>query len=363
MSMMKKLLKKISILISKALSTLADCIIPTLPILIGVGMLNVLLIIIGPTALNILKESDSTYVVLKFVADAGYYFMPIFTAFAAANVFNTNVYVATLTCGAILLAPGYVDLVNANTSISIYNLPIALTNYGNQVIPSIILVWIESYIYNFISTKLNKNVSPILSSLLTILIMIPIGFCAIGPIGVYLSDGLVNVILKLQKLGPFGNAILCALIPYITVAGLGGANLSAMLILAATGCDPILFFSNVLYNNILGFVTLALYIRNKDGNCLAASIASAVAGTSEPAIFGYVVKDFKALLALTIGCFFGGLYAGVAGVKSYAMASFGVFGIITTIGPQSSILHAAISLIIGCAVGFMACFISHQKTK
>lgn len=359
---MKNILSKTKIVLSTILNTFVNCIVPTLPIMIGVGMMKVLLILFGPLVLNFLQETSNTYIVLQFVADAGYYFMPIYVAVSSAEEFKTNKFIAALV-GAMLISPTFVDIVAANQEISIFGLPIALTNYGNQVISSIIAIWIMSYIYNFLDTKLNENIKPIVVPLATIIIMIPIAFCAIGPLGVFLGDKLVNLIMLLSGLGPIGNAIMCAMIPYITIAGLGGANLSAMLLLASSGCDPILFFSNVIYNNVLGFVTLAIYIKDKKPDTLAAAITSAVAGTSEPALFGIAIKDAKALIALTIGDFCAGLYAGIMGVKSYAMASFGTFGIITTIGPDSSIVHAAIAMIIGCIVGFIICFITHSNSK
>lgn len=355
-------MKKVKEIISKVFGKVAECIIPTLPIMIGVGMLKVVLILLGPTVFNILSETSDTYVVLAFVADAGYYFMPIFSAVASAEAFKTNKYIAGL-IGAMLISPTFVELVEAGNPISIFKLPIALTSYGNQVISSVIAVFIMSYVYNCLDSFINENIRPIFVPLITIVVMIPICFCAIGPLGVFLGNKLVDLILWLKNLGPIGNAVMCAIIPYITIAGLGSANLSAMLLLAASGCDPILFFSNVLYNNILGFVTLALYLKNKKPETLTAAIASAVAGTSEPAIFGYVMNDIKALLSLTIGDFIAGLYVGITGVKAYAMASFGTFGIITTIGPESSIVHAIIAMIIGCVVGFVLTFVTHKKEK
>lgn len=357
---MKNILKKIKNTVTKVLSTLGECIIPTLPILIGAGMMKVVLILLGPTVFNVLAETSDTYRVLTFVADAGYYFMPIFVGVSSAEIFKTNKFVAALV-GAMLISPTFVEIVNANTPISVFGLPIALTNYGNQVISSIIATWIMSYVYNFFEKHVHENITAIITPLVTILIMIPIAFCAIGPLGVFLGNKLVTLIMYLKNMGAIGNAIMCALIPYITIAGLSGANLSALLVLAATGCDPILFFSNVIYNNVLGFVTLALYLKNRKSDTLAAAIASAVAGTSEPAIFGNVINDPKALLALTIGDFCAGLYSGIMGVKSFAMASFGIFGIIATIGPESSILHATIAMIIGCSVGFIVCLLTHRN--
>ena len=355
-----KYLSKISKTISTILSKLVDCIVPTLPIMIGVGMLKVLLIILGPTVFGVLSLDSPTYKVLSFVADAGYYFMPIYIAVSSADVFDTNRFLAAL-CGGILLSPGFIQLVDANEQLSVFGIPIISTKYGNQVISSVIIVWILSYVYKFLQKNLHKNIEPILLPLLTILIMTPVCLCAVGPLGVVLGDKLVSLIMYLKNLGPIGNAIMCAIIPYITIAGLGGANLSAMLLLASTGVDPILFFSNVLYNNILGFVALALYFKNKKPEIFAAAITASIGGTSEPALFGFVMKDIKALMSLTIGCFFGGLLSGLFKVKSYAMASFGTFGIITTIGPDSSIIYSAISMLVGCIIGFIICYITHKN--
>lgn len=359
---MKELFIKIKQIITTALSTLADCILPTLPVLIGVGMIKVILIIIGPLVLNILQEDSNTYIVLQFVADAGYYFLPIYVAVSSAEVFKTNKYIAALV-GAMLISPIYVDLVNMGTELSIFGLPIASTDYSNQIIPSIIAIWIMSYIYNFLDSHCNKNLQPIIVPMIAIIIMIPVAFCVIGPLGVFLGNNLVRFILYLSKLGPIGNAILCAIIPYITIFGLGGANISACLLLASTGCDPILFFSNVIYNNVLGCIAFAYYLKDRKADTLAAAITSAIAGISEPALFGVAIKRPKAIAALSIADFFAGLYAGLTGVKSYAMASFGTFGLITTIGPDSSIIHAAIALIIGCGMGFLICFLSKDSKK
>jgi len=355
-------MKKGLTIIKKAFDKLAACIVPTVPVLIGAGMVKVLLIIIGPNVLNIVDETCNTYLVLSFVAEAGYYFIPIYSAFASAEVFDTDKYLAAL-AGAILLAPSFISLVNAGQTLSIYGLPIASTTYGNQVLPSIFIVFIESYIYKYLNKIIPENMKGLFVPLLTILIIAPIGLCAIGPIGVFLCEKLVGVIVAIKNLGPIGNGIMVAIIPYITMFGLGGANLSAMLMFAATGVDPILFFSNVIYNNILGCVCLAIYLKNKKPDVLAASIASAIGGTSEPAIYGVAMKDYKALISVSAGGFVGGLLSGIFGVKSYAMASFGTFGIIATIGPDSSIIYAAISLVGGCVFGFILSYLLHNKEK
>lgn len=342
------------------LEIIVKCLVPTIPLMIGAGMIKVLLIIVSPSVLNLLSETSDVYTMLSLAADTGYYFVPIFSAVAAGEVFGTNKFLAGM-IGAMLLHPTYVSLVESGSSLNFFGLPVAMTNYASQVIPSLLAVWIMSFITKFLDRKLSDKVRPMLAPPITILLMVPILFCIIGPLGNLMGELTVKLILALTKIGPLGNAILCALIPYITVSGMGGANFSAMVLLAATGCDPILFYSNVMYNVILGMVTLALYFRNHKPDVLAAAMTSAIAGTSEPAIFGYVVKDTKALMSLTAGCFAGGLVAGLTGVKSYAMASYGLFGIFTTIGPESSIISAALAMLTGSFTGFMMSFMTHKS--
>ena len=134
--------------------------------------------------------------------------------------------------------------------------------------------------------------------------------------------------------------------------------IATVIVIAFAAAVVVIIFANHVALVVQNY---ALYIKNKKADVLAAAITASVAGTSEPALFGFVMKDIKALLSLTIGCFFGGLLSGLFKVKSYAMASFGVFGLITTIGPESSIVHAVISMIVGCVVGFIVCFITHRK--
>lgn len=87
---MKKTLIKIRKTVSDVLAKITDCIVPILPVLIGVGMVKVLLIILGPLVLDILSENSNTYIVLDFVTDAGYYFLPVYIAVSSADTFKTS---------------------------------------------------------------------------------------------------------------------------------------------------------------------------------------------------------------------------------------------------------------------------------
>lgn len=352
--------KRISKFITSLFQTLGDCLVPVMPIMVGAGMLNVVLILLGPQVFKILSETSNTYIVLKFVANSGFYFMPVFVSIASAERFHCNKYIAAL-CGAMLIAPEFVSLVESGQSLSVFGLPIVLTSYGSQIVPSIILIFVLSIIEKILTKTIPNNLKSILIPLFSLLLMIPISFSFVGPIAVLVSNKLVDFVFLLKKLGPFGNGIICAIIPFFVMFGVGGAIVSAQLLILAQGADPILFFSSILFNTILGFVVLGVYLHDKDSNRLAAAITSTIGGTSEPAIFGTIVKDKKALIALVIADFVSSFYAGLMGVKTFAIASFGILGCLVTIGEGSSFLHAIIAIVIGCLTGFLISYISHKQ--
>ena len=78
-------------------------------------------------------------------------------------------------------------------------------------------------------------------------------------------------------------------------------------------------------------------------------------------VLSILMKDAKAIAALARCDFLGGLYAGFAGIKSYAMASFGMFGVVSTISKDTSIINAIVSVLIACVVGFVLCLLFHPK--
>lgn len=346
-------MKKIIGIFDKFFKTLGSCITPVVPVLVGAGMLKVALVLLGPSVFGILQETDNTFVVLTFVADAGYYFLPIYVAVASGEYFGTNKYIAALMGGA-LLSPKFVELINEGTSLTIFNLPIASMSYANEILPPIIIVGIESYVYKYIEKLINEKVRDIFVPLITIVIMVPIIYCAVGPLGIALGSLFTNLTLQLTKIGPIGVGIFAAILPFVVLFGLGGSDLAVMLSLNSIGPDPICFFSNVAYNCVLGSVAFACYLKDRQPDHLAASVATFVGGTSEPSLFGIAVKDRKALISTIIGCFVSGCIGGLLKVKTFAVASFGIFGIITTIGPESSILFAAIAIASGCLVGFVS---------
>lgn len=103
--------------------------------------------------------------------------------------------------GAILLDPNLVKIVTAGKPFTVYGIPMALTNYGNTLIPILLSVWIMSYVERFFKKYVPTSLSTVFVPTLTIAVMIPITLCVLGPLGGFLGDYICNGLLAFGKLG------------------------------------------------------------------------------------------------------------------------------------------------------------------
>ena len=133
--------------IGSSLETIAGIFFPTIASLTGCGMLQALLALL--VFLKVVDTSSQTYIILKLMGDAAFYFLPIILAVSAAKKFRCNEYLAAAV-GGILIHPNFINLVNAakETGEGLYfaGLPVNLASYASSVIPIILIVWFMSYI-------------------------------------------------------------------------------------------------------------------------------------------------------------------------------------------------------------------------
>ena len=100
--------------------------------------LKILLILLEVAGVS---AQAGTYQVISFVADAAFYFLPVFVGASAANKFNVNMGLGMLV-GAMLIAPNFITLVNDGVALDIFGLPIYATTYSSTVFPIIMSVYV-----------------------------------------------------------------------------------------------------------------------------------------------------------------------------------------------------------------------------
>ncbi|WP_368985770.1 PTS transporter subunit EIIB [Caldifermentibacillus hisashii] len=130
----------------KIIGSITGSIAPVIPLLAGCGMGKVLLLVL--TMLGVLAKESQTYIILNFIFDTGFYFMPGFVGFSAAKIFGANQYLGAF-LGLVTVHPDWVSLVSAEKPVEFLGIGVSLVKYSSTLVPAILSVWIMSYIERF----------------------------------------------------------------------------------------------------------------------------------------------------------------------------------------------------------------------
>lgn len=348
--------------ISSLFESIAGCMIPLLPMLIGVGMMKIVIIILN--TIGLLSADSVTYLFLNFVTDAGFYFLPVFAGMTAAKKFGANQGLGML-LGAMLIHPSFVANVTGGNALSLFGLPVYAGSYANTIFPVIMSVYVmaklEKVITKFIPVVLRSIAVPVV----TLSIMIPLMFCLIAPAGAFIGTYLaIGIQWMNDVVGPLGIAILAAIFPFLVLTGMHTALIPYGLQAYSTlGYMPNAICT--LISNInQGAATAAVGFKTKDKNLKATAFSctatAVLAGVTEPAMFGVNLRYKKPMIGVVIGSFCGGLFAGISQVHAYSFgATSGLFAFPGYMGAQgiSNVIFAIISVAIGFVVTFVITYI------
>ena len=317
--------------IIRLLETISACVIPVLPILIGIGMVKVVIMLLS--MVGVLASDSSTYQILTIVSDAGLYFLPVFVGASAAKRFGATESLGMLV-GAMLIAPAFVANVANGVEMSFMGIPIYPGSYSSQIFPVILSV----FVFSKIEKVCKKYLPPLFSSFLTpaicLLLITPLAFCLLAPLGAMLSTYLSMAIVWLyDTLGFFGVAIYAVLSPIMVMTGMHtGTTPYIMQSFTTLGYEPLLTVGGIISNINRGAACFGIALKTKKadlkGTAISAGTTAIVGGITEPALFGVLIPNKTAFAGCLIGSFVGGLIAGLAKVSMFAFAgSMGIFGI------------------------------------
>ena len=352
-----------------AFSAIADIIsgslIPFIPVLIGAGMIKVLCLLLS--TFGILDPASSTYNMLSIVGDAGFYFLPVFIGKGAAKKFNTDEGLGML-MGLMLVAPSFIALVDEGASITLFGLPVYAGTYSYMVFPVILCVMIMAPVERFF-----KKISPsflrvIMEPFATLLVMIPLAFCVLAPLGAILGTYITAFLMWLyETTGFIGMAVLGALYPFLVITGMHNATTPYWLeSFTKFGYEPIVSPIDCLNNINQGLAAAAVACKTKNKELkstgLSCGCTAIIAGISEPSMFGVNLKYKTPLICVCIGNFFGAGLCGLLQVYCYNVyGTGGMFAIPCYIGPTATnIIFYILAMLLGGAITFIATYITFK---
>lgn len=348
---------------------ISGCLVPVIPVLAGAAFIRVALILLDN--FSIISTASNTYFVLNFVYNASLYFLPVFVGAAAAKKFNTNMYLGML-MGAMLLAPEFVAKGSAQEAMSVFGIPITYMTYGygSTIFPSIMSVFVMSYVERFWKKVSPKVLRTILVPFGTIFVMIPIVLCLMGPLGQFIGTGIAACMLWIyNRVGFLAIAIVAALQPILVMTGMHMSLVPARIQFCTTlGFDPLVKVAATISNYNQGIACLGAGLRTKDKDIKAMAFSSAatalLGGITEPAMYGVTVKYKRPLYAAMIGSFTGGLIAGLFGCVAYLASGTGLFALVSFIGErQNNLWQYCVALVVGMAVTFVLSYLFGIEEK
>ena len=354
-------------LFNAMISTIIGTLGPIIPILIGTGLGKCLLLLVSMMGLAN-AETSMTYYIFNFIFDAGFTFLPVFVAVAAAKHFKCNPFMAAL-LGCALVHPNWNSIVNQLDPKFIGNmfgvLPVYGMPYTSSLIPALLVIWVMSKVEHGLNKYLPTLVKDILAPLLTLLIMTPLTFVVLAPAMGVLSTYIGNAILWIYNtFGMFAMAIMCTIYPWLVVTGMHSTlSIAGIQVLSQSGYDPFSRTLTLTANMAQGSAAIACALKTKNkefrGTCISAAFTAFFAGITEPCIYGVTLRLKKPMYAIMIGCFTGGLYAGFCGLKAYAFMTASLLNLPMWVGGNgnSNLINAIITLVISTVVTFIATLI------
>lgn len=351
---------------SRALSFLAAAFLPTMPIVVAAGLISAILNIL---TLTVGLSADSpTYGLINAIASTGFYFLPLYVGYGCAKQLNINP-VYGIFLGAVLLNEG----INGVENLSFFNLPIVTTTYAYTALPVllgvIIMAQTHKLIYNFIPSYLKDVLIP--------LIVIAVGTLStlllVGPLGVVLGNWMTaGFVFIHDKIGWLALGVVGALFGFTVLTGTNKALVPIMVTsLAAQGYDTFLIPAMLGTNIAIATSTLAVAYLEKNPSKKGVELSAGVTGLmgiSEPALFGVLLNDKKALYGSMIGGAIGGMLAGLTNLAQNSIVS-GLPGLATMIiseGPYSGLsnmYNGILVIVVSGITGFLATVILKRKNN
>lgn len=339
---------------SSALDYLAGTMSQLIPAMIAAAMFKTVSVLFGPDMLKLFTVESDMYILCDFLYDSFFYFLPVFLGYAAAKKLNVSVMVGML-LGTMIIAPDFVALVGVKESFSIYGvLSVPVANYGQTILPVILGVWIMSYVEKGFKKIIPDVLSTVFVPFLTVLVMVPVMFGVCAPAGSFLGNIFGSFLIAFGDFGGFlAVAVVAALWEFLVMSGMHGVLIMfAIGSMMTTGYDAFILTAAMVATWAAFGMALGAFIKIKNkedkGLALGYFISGILGGVTEPALFGVGFKYKKPFIALIVGGFAGGLYAGILGVTTHLLGATNFLSLLGFVaGGTSNMIHGTIASLIG----------------
>ena len=317
---------------------LSDSFRPLLPVLLGASLILAFLAVLDSLGV-VDTRADVIPAWLGYVNSmwrAVFYFLPAMVAYNASKKLDIDPWVGTAVILS-LLTPNFLGLSNTSSFTEttctttalgseqcvtqIGNLPLQLADYGGQVFVPLLMVPILAVVYKGLKKIIPSNVQMVFVPFISFIIIMPLTAFLIGPLSIWIGNGLGGGLAWLNGHAPIIFAIIIPIIyPFLVPLGLHWPlNALQLANIASTGSDfiqgPMGAWNFACFGATAGVLFLSIRDRDTDLRQTASGALAAglFGGISEPSLYGIHLR-FKRIYPLMLtGCVVGGLVIGIGG--------------------------------------------------
>lgn len=339
------------------LGYVSGAVAPMISGLVAGGMLKVVLLLI--TQVNGGFAQTASYTLLSGIADAAFFFMPIFVAYgAAAKLGATPIY--AMIAAAALLHGNYTSLVAAGEAVTLLGIPVRLASYSSSLLPALLITLLTYYVEKLFNKIIPGIFKSLLVGLCTVAVSGIIGYTLLAPLGGYLGEYLAMVFVFLgDHVGFIAVAALAACLPWMVMCGMHTAVVPFMTqSLVEPGYDSIFRPSLILHNMAEGGACIGVALRTKSAELRSEALGIAfgciVAGVTEPAVYGINLPRKKPMLGVMAGGAAGGITCALLDARVYMMGYSTVLALPIF---KETMIAGAIAIVVAIVVAAVVTFI------
>ena len=315
---------------------LSDSFRPLLPVLLGASLILAFLAVLEARGV-VDTHAETIPAWLGYVNSmwrAVFYFLPAMVAYNASKKLDIDPWVGTAVILS-LLTPNFTGLSNATSFAEttcttnalgteqcvtqVGSLPLQLSDYGGQVFVPLLMVPLLALVYKGLKKIVPSNVQMVFVPFISFIIIMPLTAFLIGPLSIWIGNGLGGGLAWLNGHAPILFAIIIPIIyPFLVPLGLHWPlNALQLANIASTGSDfiqgPMGAWNFACFGATAGVLFLSIRDRDTDMRQTASGALAAglFGGISEPSLYGIHLR-FKRIYPLMLtGCVVGGLVIGI----------------------------------------------------
>ena len=340
---------------------LSDSFRPILGVLLGASIIIALVNLL--ISLNVIPndEVSAGWVFVKAIWKGVFYFLPIMVAYNASKKLKVDPWLGGAIM-AMLMTPQFTGLMDAKTTTcvenaalgtkscmaSIFGLPMALSDYSGNVFVPLLMAAVLALVYHGLKRIIPESVQLVFVPFFCMIIVGALTAFIIGPIGVWVGNGLGIGLAWMNTHAPFIFAIIIPMLyPFLVPLGLHWPLNALMLMNIQTlGYDfiqgPMGVWNFACFGATAGVLFLAVRDKDKDmrQTALGALAAGLLGGVSEPSLYGIHLRYKLIYKRMLVGCGLGGVVIAILGwlFPSVTAAGQTVHGVTTTAFAFTSLL-------------------------